>query len=63
MLGTIVLVILILLLVGALPNWPHSAKMGLRAVRDIGNRSHRRADTRFSRKDIGASAHSEGTCL
>lgn len=28
MLGTIILVILILLLVGALPNWPHSASWG-----------------------------------
>jgi hypothetical protein len=28
MLGTIVLVILILMLVGALPNWPHSASWG-----------------------------------
>jgi hypothetical protein len=27
-LGTIVLVILVLLLVGALPNWPHSASWG-----------------------------------
>ena len=28
MLGTIVLVILILFLLGALPNWPHSANWG-----------------------------------
>ena len=28
MLGTIVLIILILFLLGALPNWPHSANWG-----------------------------------
>jgi hypothetical protein len=28
MLGTIILVILVLLLFGALPNWPHSASWG-----------------------------------
>ena len=28
MLGTILLVILVLFLVGALPNWPHSASWG-----------------------------------
>lgn len=28
MLGTILLIILILLLVGALPSWPHSANWG-----------------------------------
>lgn len=28
MLGTILLIILILLLVGALPSWPHSASWG-----------------------------------
>ena len=28
MLGTIILVILILFLLGALPNWPHSANWG-----------------------------------
>jgi uncharacterized membrane protein YdcZ (DUF606 family) len=28
MLGTILLIILILLLVGALPNWPHAANWG-----------------------------------
>ena len=28
MLGTILLIILILFLVGALPNWPHSASWG-----------------------------------
>ncbi|QGM97299.1 DUF3309 family protein [Methylocystis parvus] len=28
MLGTIILVLLILMLVGALPNWPHSSSWG-----------------------------------
>ena len=28
MLGTILLVILVLFLIGALPNWPHSANWG-----------------------------------
>jgi hypothetical protein len=28
MLGTVLLVLLILLLLGALPNWPHSASWG-----------------------------------
>ncbi len=28
MLGTILLVLLILMLIGALPNWPHSKKWG-----------------------------------
>jgi hypothetical protein len=28
MLGTVLIVVLILLLVGALPTWPHSAKWG-----------------------------------
>jgi hypothetical protein len=28
MLGTVLLIILILLLVGALPTWPHSARWG-----------------------------------
>ena len=28
MLGTILLILLILLLIGALPTWPHSAKWG-----------------------------------
>jgi hypothetical protein len=28
MLGTILIIVLILLLIGALPNWPHSASWG-----------------------------------
>ncbi len=28
MLGTILLVLLVLMLIGALPNWPHSKKWG-----------------------------------
>jgi hypothetical protein len=36
MLGTILLVILILFLVGALPNWPHSASWGYAPSGGIG---------------------------
>jgi hypothetical protein len=31
MLGTILLIVLILMLIGAIPSWPHSKKLGLRA--------------------------------
>jgi hypothetical protein len=36
MLGTILLIILILFLVGALPNWPHSANWGYAPSGGIG---------------------------
>ena len=36
MLGTILLIILILFLVGALPNWPHSASWGYAPSGGIG---------------------------
>ncbi|MCW2318954.1 hypothetical protein M2322_004523 [Rhodoblastus acidophilus] len=36
MLGTILLVILVLILVGALPNWPHSASWGYAPSGGIG---------------------------
>jgi Protein of unknown function (DUF3309) len=35
-LGTILLIILILMLVGALPTWPHSASWGYRPVGGLG---------------------------
>lgn len=35
-LGTILLVILILILVGALPTWPHSAQWGYGPVGGVG---------------------------
>lgn len=36
MLGTILIVILILLLIGALPTWPHSSSWGYYPVSGIG---------------------------
>lgn len=36
MLGTILVIILILLLIGALPRWPHSAKWGYRPTGVLG---------------------------
>lgn len=35
-LGTILLVVLILMLVGVLPAWPHSSKWGYRPVGGVG---------------------------
>jgi len=35
-LGTILLIVLILMLVGALPTWPHSSSWGYRPVGGIG---------------------------
>jgi hypothetical protein len=35
-LGTILLVVLILMLLGALPTWPHSSSWGYRPVGGIG---------------------------
>jgi hypothetical protein len=35
-LGTILLIVLILMLVGALPTWPHSSGWGYRPVSGIG---------------------------
>ena len=37
MLGTVLLVILILLLLGALPTWPYSAGWGILSIRWFGN--------------------------
>ena len=35
-LGTILLIVLILLLIGALPSWPHSSSWGYRPVGGLG---------------------------
>ncbi len=35
-LGTILLILLILMLVGALPTWPHSSSWGYRPVGGVG---------------------------
>lgn len=35
-LGTLVLIVLVLLLLGALPNWPHSRNWGYRPIGGLG---------------------------
>jgi len=47
-LGTILLIILVILLIGALPAWPYSAAWGPYPAGILGNRSYHRADTRAS---------------
>jgi Protein of unknown function (DUF3309) len=51
-LGTILLIILILLLLGALPTWPYSGDWGLLPVRWPRTRVGRRSSSRADGQDI-----------
>ncbi len=50
MLGTILLVVLILLLIGALPTWPHSRSWGYGPTGGLGIVLHRRDRAAYRRR-------------
>jgi len=52
MLGTILLIILVLLLIGALPSWPYSATWGTGVCGPSRHRARRRPDPRAARTNL-----------
>ena len=54
-LGTILLIILVLLLIGALPNWGYSRAWGRGPAGMVGPHSCRRLDPRAARSDFSGS--------
>ena len=59
-LGTILLIILILLLVGALPTWPYSGEWGYYAVWRPRSRARRRSYSRADGEGVEASRARHG---
>ena len=51
-LGTILVIILILILIGVIPTWGHSRAWGLRSVGNCGRHSDRAPDTAPDGQDL-----------